>query len=358
MANHKHIAKSGDTFDTLAKQYFNDNSIAKMLASFNKMDPAVTLADATEVNIPMRLHVLEKTTSENGKPVAHLKVVRANINVVQKGDSGDIVEEINIRLSGFGGGVPNSAFDDVTELKVKQFQKDYMKKDSPSGKVDEDTAKAIDEFGQKYPLSDRFFEMLTCKCEKGCGGFGKGRYKNEYFEKKDKNGKPKPHTEATHRYEYPGMHRSLLWAIRGLGFHLEKETTFSAKLDYFSSGYRCNDHSLTIQRLTVNHMGKAVDIHLSSKVNEAWVSPKNENESNVICEKVRKVCLKSNALGAQMEWGSANKFSLESTIDGAKSWVHVDVRMFVKKYLDDKYFCKTVQDMNGKSLIDLFKEKS
>jgi Putative peptidoglycan binding domain len=354
MANHKHIAKSGDTFDTLAKQYFNDNSIAKMLASFNKMDSAVALADATEVNIPMRLHVLEKTTSENGTPVAHLKVVRANINVVQKGDSGDIVEEINIRLSGFGGGVPNSTFDDVTELKVKQFQKDYMKIDTPTGKVDEETAKAIDEFGSKYDIP---LNSLKCNCHK-CGGFGEGRHKDEYFEKNDRNGKPKPHSEATYRYEYPGMHRSLLWGLRGLTFHLGNDSPVFSKFDFFSSGYRCNDHPLTVNRKTVNHMGKAADIHFLIKAGDSFITPTNDNEDNSNCEKIRKLCLKTSVLSAQMEWGSSNRFSLESTVDGAKTWVHVDVRMFDKKYLNDRFFCKTVQDLNGKSLIDLLKEKS
>src|SRR5271157_4651100 len=191
MANHKHIAKSGDTFNTLAKQYFNDESIAKILASFNKMDPAVALADATEVNIPERLHVLEKTTSENGQPVAHSKVVRFNINVVKKGDSGDIVEEINIRLSGFGGGVPNSTFDDLTESKVKQFQKDYMNMDSPTGEVDEDTAKAIDEFGGKYEID---FDQLKCRCGL-CSGFGNSKHKDEYSTTTKE--------EVFYKFEYP-----------------------------------------------------------------------------------------------------------------------------------------------------------
>jgi peptidoglycan hydrolase-like protein with peptidoglycan-binding domain len=288
---------------------------------------------------------LQKVVKKNG-------VVPAG-KVIKKGAKGDIVVEINIRLSGFGGGVPSDVFDEFTEVKVKQFQKDYMKIKTPSGEVDEETASKIDEFGQKFTVD---FDRLKCLCGK-CGGFGKGRHKNDFFEKKDKYGNPKQHTEATHRYEYPGMHRSLLWAVRGLEFHLDKETLFSAKIDKFSSGYRCNDHILTIQRQTVNHMGKAVDIHFSTKIGQTWITSKNDKDNNDLCEEIRKICLKSSVLNAQMEWGSLNRFSLESTVDGAKTWVHADVRMFEKKYLEDKFFCKNIQEMNGELFLTLFKGK-
>lgn len=237
--------------------------------------------------------------------------------VIKNGDNGTIVEEINVRLSGFGGGVPSDQFDAITETKVKNFQKEYMEMEKPTGEVDEETAKKIDEFAGKYSID---LNSLKCTCHK-CDGFGKGRHKNEYFEKKDKNGKQKPHTEATHRYEYPGMHRFLLWAFRGLNFHLTKETTVSAKIHHFSSGYRCNDHSLTIQRQTVNHMGKAVDVHFSTKANGSWIVPNVDQENNALCKKIRKVCTKPDVLNAQMEWGLPDRFSLESTVDGAKTWV-------------------------------------
>ncbi len=284
-----------------------------------------------------------------------LTMPMASGKTIKKGDKGTIVEEINIRLAGFGGGVPSDTFDDKTEAKVKQFQKDYMKMGTPTGEVDEDTAKKIDEFGKKYTVSLELFDGLKCRCQPQCGGFGKGRFKNEYFEKPGKDGKPKPHDESTHKYEYPGMHRFLLWAVRGLNYHLEKETTISAKLDFFSSGYRCNDHPLTINRKTVNHMGKAADIHFKIKAETTWVTPKTDAENNALCEKIRKICLKPDGLNAQMEWGKANRISLESTADGAKTWIHADVRNFEKKYLDDKFFCKSIQDLDGKPLETLIK---
>ena len=340
MANHKHIVKSGDTFDTLAKQYYNDDTIAKILASFNKMDPAVALADATEVNIPERLHVLEKTTSEDGKPVAHLKVVRATINVVKKGDSGDIVEEINIRLSGFGGGVPSSTFDATTELKVKQFQKDYMKKDSPSGKVDEETAKAIDEFGQKYPI-----DLNSLKCDCGsCGGFGQGINKNVYLDNKN----DEPH----HQYEYPGIHRSLLWAVRGIMHYVANETNGDMKIDY-SSGYRCSVNNNLKGRKSTNHMGKAIDLFLFKKAGLDWAAG-DEATQKKQSDKLRGFFQQKTS--AQIGWSAPNKISLEPN-NIAPTWTHVDVRNFQSSYLKDVLFCKNEKDLDGSKMIDLLHKK-
>jgi predicted chitinase len=79
MANYKHTAQAGDTFNTLAKQYYNDELAADALASFNKMKVSAAIAEAFEITIPERIHVLEKITKENGKPVAHVKEVNANI---------------------------------------------------------------------------------------------------------------------------------------------------------------------------------------------------------------------------------------------------------------------------------------
>jgi hypothetical protein len=340
MANHKHIAKSGDTFNTLAKQYFNDESIGKILASFNKMDSVAALADATEVNIPARLHVMEKTTSENGKPVAHLKVVRAIINVVEKGDSGEIVEEINIRLSGFGGGVPNSTFDDVTELKVKQFQKDYMNMGTPTGMVDEETANAIDEFGQKYPID---FNSIKCDCG-SCGGFGKGINKNVYLDNK----KDEPH----HQYEYPGMHRSLLWAVRGIMLFVANETKGDMKIDY-SSGYRCSINNKLKGRTSTNHMGKAIDLFLFKKAGSGWTAGDETAQKNQ-SDKLRHFFQQRTS--AQIGWSLPNKISLEPN-NIAPTWVHADVRNMQSSYLKDILFCKNEKDLDGSKMIDLLHKK-
>jgi hypothetical protein len=275
---------------------------------------------------------------------------------IMRGYKGPIVEEINIRLAGFGGGVPTDKFDESTEEKVKHFQKDYMKMDVPTGIVDDDTAAKIDDFGSKYAIALELFSGLKCSCPEHCGGFGKGRHKTEYFEKTGRNGKPKPHDESTHRYEYPGMHRFLLWGIRGMNFHLTQEASVEAKLEFFSSGYRCNDHPLTKSRKTVNHLGKAADIHFKMKSGEHWITPKTDTDNNALCEKVRKACLKQNILNAQMEWALPNRVSLESTVDGAKTWVHADVRNFESKYLEDRFFCKSIQELDGKPISNLLKD--
>ena len=103
-----------------------------------------------------------------------VKIKLSNSNkVVKKGDKGKIVEEINIRLAGFGGGVPADTFDEMTESKVINFQRDYMKMKTPTGEVDEKTARAVDEFVNSYPI-----DMQNMKCPCGtCGGYGRGQKK-------------------------------------------------------------------------------------------------------------------------------------------------------------------------------------
>ena len=67
---------------------------------------------------------------------------------IKKGDKNELVREINIRLSGFGGNVPTDEFTDRTERMVKQFQRDYMKIPE-TGKVCGNVLRAIDEFQNK-----------------------------------------------------------------------------------------------------------------------------------------------------------------------------------------------------------------
>lgn len=33
--------------------------------------------------------------------------------------------------------------------------------------------------------------------------------------------------------------------------------------------------------------------------------------------------------------------------DIAPTWIHMDVRCYSRKYLDDKYFIKNIQELNG-----------
>jgi hypothetical protein len=68
----------------------------------------------------------------------------------RKNDSGRAVLEINIRLAGFGGLLPTEEFTELTEKGVKQFQRDYMKMENPTGVADMETLRKIDEFSERY----------------------------------------------------------------------------------------------------------------------------------------------------------------------------------------------------------------
>ncbi|MBD3344816.1 MAG: hypothetical protein GF401_07110, partial [Chitinivibrionales bacterium] len=270
-------------------------------------------------------------------------------NAIKKGDKGKIVEEINIRLAGFGGGVPSDTFDDLTESKVKQFQKDYMKMESPTGRVDEETAKAIDEFGEKYSIN---FDDLKCKCT-FCGGFGKARHRNEF--------KNNIKAEAFHKYEYPGVHRSLLWAIRALSFYLESENDPKMKIHILYDGYRCHDRNAQKGRTSTNHMGKAVDIHIATmNSSNQWYRPSDASTNQKLCDKVRTLCKEK--MSAQIRWNESNKLSMEPSKATkpnealATTWVHIDVRSYNSTYLKDSFFCKSPESLSGEKMFNLLKK--
>lgn len=260
------------------------------------------------------------------------------IKVLRKGDRGTIIEELNIRLAGFGGSVPKDEFDSETERCVKQFQADWMKSSSPDGIVDLVVAKALDEFSTKHALK---FDALKCDCGK-CGGFGKGQFKGEY------NNNTK--VESRHKYEYPGFHRSLAWGFKGALFYLEKE---SLKLRAISCGYRCWINNQNHKRTSTNHMGKAIDFTLDTTV-AGVVKAGGKTE----CNNARSLIVSK--LHAQIRWASRDKFSLEPGDPISKgefvspTWVHMDVREFDSKYLADKFFSKSLDGINGRSMQELF----
>ncbi len=251
--------------------------------------------------------------------------------VIKKGDHGPVVEELNIRLAGFGGGVPKDVFDDETEKKVKQFQSLYMKMAQPTGLFDVDTAKNMDEFSDKYTIN---LESFKCKCG-GCTGFGNAKFK-----------------EDSKKHEYPGMHRSLLWALKGLFSYIkEVDLTFHE----ISSGYRCWTDNKQHNRESTNHMGKAMD--LTFYESKTSVKKKAVKED---CDKVRKLLEKK--INGQIRWKDKNKFSMEPSDKSypkefvATNWVHIDVREFEKKYLEDRFFCKSNETLMGKKMYELWKE--
>ena len=150
---------------------------------------------------------------------------------IKKGDKSELIREVNIRLAGFGGNVPTDEFTDRTEKMIKQFQRDYMKVPE-TGKICGNVLRAIDDFSSKFDLSQAVWSSLDCSCTtkgrnatsslKGinelnnCKGWGDGTGKGTY-----KTG----NAEKDHKYEYPGIHRSLLFGFKATLFYLSKHST-------------------------------------------------------------------------------------------------------------------------------------
>jgi muramidase (phage lysozyme) len=270
--------------------------------------------------------------SSDGKAVSvvngsSVKVQNCNEKYcIKRGDKSELIREINIRLAGFGGNVPTDEFTERTEKMIKQFQKDYMKVPE-NGKVCGNVLRAIDEFQAKFSID---FSEVQCKCKK-CTGFGDGSNKGVYL---------KGNAEAHHRYEYPGIHRSLLSSMRSVKFYLAKDGRYS--FNKVSSGYRCRFHAEYLKKPTTNHMGKALDLHFNDK--------KGRTRTLSDIETIRKDIF-NKYLGAKWDWKEGNIFNLESTRVGATTWVHYDVREFDSIYLEDKFFAKDVSKLNGKSMV-------
>lgn len=157
--------------------------------------------------------------------------------------------------------------------------------------------------------------------------------------------------EGHHIYEYPGIHRSLLWAVRGLDFSLCQNEEIKARRSKFEDGYRCADH----WRKTTNHRGKAVVIHFETNANGKWDRPPGIKEKT--CNQIRALCQKANMLNASIDWDPKRSdcFSMESAATGATSWVHVDTRMFTPEYLNDRFFCLSLDILNGKPMLEMLK---
>jgi len=301
-----------------------------------------------------------KTTSVvNGQEVKSINC--GEKYCIKKGDKSELIREINIRLAGFGGNVPTDEFTDRTEKMVKQFQRDYMKVPE-TGKVCGNVIRAIDEFSKKFDISADLWNQLKCSCStKGkkatskllmfeevnnCKGFGDGAGKNKY--------KNDVKNEAHHKYEYPGIHRSLLFGFKALQFYFSKQKSY--KIDSFSSGYRCRFKNYT----TTNHQGKAIDIQFS-KGN--W-QIRGAQKKNLIELRTIRDDIFIKYLGAQKEWPNSNLFSIEPIdllysksgalrYDHTFSWIHMDVRKFDAIYLQDKYFCENLTDLNGKNIVQI-----
>lgn len=288
--------------------------------------------DDGDDDFPLDTSASDEHQSEVAGPVC------AGAYCIKKGDRSELIREINVRLCGFGGNVPTDTFTDRTEAMVKQFQRDYMKVDE-TGKVCGDVLRAIDEFANIYTPPS--ISSARCPCGK-CGGFGKQRFSEQRQSAKV--------AESARKYEYPGIHRQLFWALRAVKFYLavaEKDLGYSIRS--ISSGYRCHDDNATNGRTSTNHMGKALDLHFN----------KNGARTRAVAdiEEIRSKVF-NKYLGAQFSWPGADVFSLETSAQGATTWVHVDVRAYSLTHLDDRYFAKTMADVDGTSISALARESN
>ena len=239
---------------------------------------------------------------------------------LEKGDRGTDVAELQMRLAGFRGTLPDGIFGPGTELQVVCFQRDWMGRARPSGRVDAACFQAIDAFAEAHPLD---FTALQCRCGV-CDGFGRGRFKGLYRRDRLK-------IEAYCRYEYPGIHRMLLWAYRAAVFYGRR-----AGLEFtVTSGYRCSESNRQKNRQSTNHHGKAIDFKI--------LGIEDERDEMIVCDRVRGQLVE---LGnAQVGWSAGNRKALEpATI--APTWVHYDVRCYDRKYLADGHFVRDPESLD------------
>lgn len=255
-------------------------------------------------------------------PAAAASALAYGTRELRIGSKGPDVAELQIRLAGFRGTVPDGDFGGGTTLQVTSFQRDFMKLAAPTGVVDRATFLAIDTFADQYPMD---FKLLRCPCGV-CKGYGQGLFKGLYAA-----GLPK--TEMNYRYEYPGIHRMLLWAVRAVYVYVpNRQFTFN-------SGYRCSVDNTQHQRDSTNHHGKAVDLDILPLPKES----KRDDMAN--CDAVRKVLIeKSNA---QNGWQGDNQKALEPP-SIAPTWVHYDVRCYAQQYLADEAFCTSNAALNAR----------
>ena len=243
---------------------------------------------------------------------------------LKRGDKGADVVELQMRLAGFRGTLPDGDYGPGTELQVVTFQRDVMGMKKPTGAADAATLAAINAFGADHPVN---FQQLACKCGV-CGGFGRGLFKGKY------RGGTK--AEAWHRYEYPGIHRMLLWACRAAMFYGEPK---GWRL-MVNSGYRCSEDNRQHGRSSTNHHGKAIDMDILDAPNKMIDRERCNALRGLLVEKAN----------AQIGWSATNRKSLEPA-DIAPTWVHYDVRSYDNRYLADAYFVKTQAELDASPVV-------
>jgi GH24 family phage-related lysozyme (muramidase)/LysM repeat protein len=275
---------------------------------------------------------------ENGTPKTQLSL-DCQEACIKLGDQGPLIEELNIRLTGFGGTIffpePLDKFTAKTQAAVKQFQRDYMLAPE-TGKVCGPLLRALDEFGHKFPIK---LSDMKCGCGE-CKGFGSG-----FANAKSAGMASKAGTE------YPGIHRALLWGFKAALFYVGvKDKSLGYRFLRVSSGYRCWYNNKAHARKTTNHMGNALDLQFAKG------SSATRCEGAAVDEIRAKIFVKR--LGAQLGWNDKDTLSLERADDGATSWVHVDVREYRAQYKDSRFYAVTQPVADGDSLTTIAHRES
>lgn len=279
---------------------------------------------------------------ENGTPKTVITLKCDENACLKIGDHGPLIEELNIRLHGFGGTmVPNKPWDEYTEKTakaVRQFQRDFMKT-SETGIVCGDVLRALDLYRSSYPI-----EMTDLKCQcHSCGGFGRGYDSSASVQYFKSNGQPYLGKER------PGIHRALLWTLRAAKFYVATvDAALGYKFHMINSGYRCWQRNKEIHLKTINHMGNALDIQFKKN---------NTICANSVVQKVREdIFIKR--IGAKMGWGDHYRFAMENNAQGAVSWVHIDMRDVTAPWNHSRYYAVTNGACDGASLVELARQES
>lgn len=282
---------------------------------------------------------------QNGTPKTIVELACDKTGCIKLGDKGPLIEEINIRLTGFGGtateGKSFNEFTTKTEAAVKRFQEHYMGV-TGTGKVCGAVLIAMDDFRTKYAIK---FSSMLCQCSH-CKGFG-----NRYSSSEKSGVKNKAGTGWVNGTEFPGIHRALIWGFRAALFYTStKDVALGYKFLKISSGYRCWMDNKAHRRRTTNHMGNALDLQFTkggAKTRCAGADVDNLRSKIFIAR-----------MGAQLSWPQKNKLSLEPASAGATSWVHVDVREFDDRLKADRYYATSQAMADGAALLELARQES
>lgn len=290
--------------------------------------------------VPIRPVIIEKTKDRgsNGTPKTTIAMNCIQNGCIKLGMSGLLIEEVNIRLTGFGGSVKSNTQIDIfttdTESAIKKFQRDYMNVE-PSGRICGNFLHALDEFRLRFQAN---VSSMKCPCGK-CDGFGSARVNGESV-------KIYRNKKAIDGIEYPGVHRALLWLLRASLFYTSvNRSDLGFEFLTVVSGYRCWDNNKIHGRASTNHMGNALDLHFKRGKNGLRCEGK---DLETLRDEIFVACL-----GANRGWKVPYSAALENASDGAKSWVHVDVREFCEKFKEKRFYATSQEGGDGESMINL-----